>query len=171
MKKLLVCLLALCALTFTSCNPEPEPINYADDFVGEYIFSITPTVVSEEYGSIVNEFDGLLCKITETFTNNVTVSVYQGSSLIYRVGGICDVSGMRLGESEFGFALQEYVDGVLVTLEGESELGGVYVKEPVGGTISWVAPITLGNIDIVVENITLDAGTVTGSVAFEGERI
>ncbi len=171
MKKLLVCLLALCALTFTSCNPDPEPINYADDFVGEYIFSVTPTVVSEEYGSIVNEFDGLLCKITETFTNNVSVSIYQGSSLVYSVGGICDVNGMRLGESEFEFALQEYVDGVLVTLEGESELGGVYVKEPVGGTISWVAPITLGNIDIVVENITLDAGTVTGSVAFEGERI
>ena len=171
MKKLLVCLLALCALTFTSCNPDPEPINYADDFVGEYIFSITPTVVSEEYGSIVNEFDGLLCKITETFTNNVTISVYQGSSLVYRVGGICDVSGMRLGESEFEFGLQEYVDGVLVTLEGKTELGGVYVKKPVGGTISWVAPITLGNIDIVVENITLDAGTVTGSIAFEGERI
>jgi hypothetical protein len=82
MKKLLVCLLALCALTFTSCNPDPEPINYADDFVGEYIFSATLSIVSEEYGSIVNEFDGVLCKITETFTNNVTVSVYQGSSLI-----------------------------------------------------------------------------------------
>ena len=49
MKKLLVCLLALCALTFTSCNPDPEPINYADDFVGEYIFSATLSIVSEEY--------------------------------------------------------------------------------------------------------------------------
>ena len=175
MKKLLVCLLALCALTFSSCNPDPEPIpeptNYADDFVGEYIFSITPTVVSEEYGSIVNEYDGLICKITETYTNNVSVSIYQGSSLVYRVGGLCDASGMRLGESEFGFSLQEYVDGILVTLDGESELGGVYVKKPVGGTISWVAPITSANIEFVIENITVDAGTVTGSVAFKGERI
>ena len=168
-------MLALCALTFSSCNPDPEPIpeptNYADDFVGEYIFSITPTVVSEEYGSIVNEYDGLICKITETYTNNVSVSIYQGSSLVYRVGGLCDASGMRLGESEFGFSLQEYVDGILVTLDGESELGGVYVKKPVGGTISWVAPITSANIEFVIENITVDAGTVTGSVAFKGERI
>lgn len=171
MKKLLVCLLALCALSFTSCNPDPEPINYADDFVGEYIFSITPSIVSYEYGSIVNKYDGLICKITETYANNVSVSIYQGSSLVYRVGGLCDASGMRLGESKFGFSLQEYVDGILVTLDGESELGGVYVKKPVGGTISWVAPITSANIEFVIENITVDAGTVTGSIAFEGERI
>ena len=173
MKKLLVCLLALCALTFTSCNPdpEPEPINYADDFVGEYVISVTPSVISEKYGYIVNEYEGLLCKITETYTNNVSVSIYQGSSLVYRVGGSCDVSGMRLGESEFGFSLQEYVDGILVTLKGESELGSVYVKKPIDGTLSWVAPITSADIEFIIENIKVDAGTVTGSVAFEGERI
>ena len=59
----------------------------------------------------------------------------------------------------------------MATLEGETELGGVYVKEPIGGTLSWVAPITLGHIDLVVENVTIDAGAVTGSVAFEGARI
>lgn len=171
MKKLLVCLLALCALTFTSCNPDPEPINYADDFVGEYVISVTPSVMSEEYGYIVNEYDGLLCKITETYTNNVSISIYQGSTLVYVVGGTCDVDGMRLGESVFGFSLQEYVDGILVTLEGESELGSVYVKKPIDGTLSWVAPITSANIEIIIENIKVDAGTVTGSVAFEGERI
>lgn len=171
MKKLLVCLFALCTLTFTSCKPDPEPINYADDFVGEYIFSVTPTIVSEEYGSIANEFDGLICKISETYTNNVYVAIYQGTSLVYSVRGICDVNGMRLEESVFSFSLQENVDGVLATLEGETELGGVYVKEPIGGTLSWVAPITLGHIDLVVENVTIDAGAVTGSVVFEGERI
>ena len=162
--------MVLSVITFSSCG-EPEPINYSDDFVGEYIFSVTPTVVSEEYGSIVNEFDGLICKISETYANNVSVSIYQGSSLVYTVRGICDVNGMRLGESVFEFSLQENVDGVLLTLEGESELGGVYVEEPIGGTLSWVAPIKSGNIDFVVENITVDGGTVTGSVAFSGERI
>lgn len=171
MKKLLVCLFALCALTFTSCNPDPEPISYADDFVGEYVFSVTPTIVSAEYGSLMNEYDGLLCKITETYNNNVDISIYQGSSLVYVAKGSCDVSGMRLGESKFGFSLQEYVNGVLVTLEGESELGGVYVKKPIGGTLSWVAPITSANIEFVIENITVDGGAVTGSIAFEGERI
>lgn len=171
MKKLLVCLFTLCALTFTSCKPDPEPINYADDFVGEYLLSVTPTVVTENYASIVEEYDGLLCKITETYTNNVSVSVYQESTLVYVAKGLCDVNGMRLNESEFVFSIQEYVNDVLVTLKGKSELGTVYVDNPIGGTLSWVAPITSADLEFVIENVTVDAGSITGSVAFEGERI
>lgn len=170
-KKLLLCLMALSVVIFSSCGDEPEPVNYADDFVGEYIFSVTPSIVSYEYGSMVNEYDGLLCKITENYRNNVSISIYQGSSLVYMADGTCDVNGMRLDESEFGFSLQEYVEGVLVTLEGKSELGAVYVDNPIGGTLSWVAPITSANIEFVIENITVDGGNVTGSVAFKGERI
>ena len=74
MKKLLVCLLALCALTFTSCNPDPEPIVYANDYVGEYTLTMTPSLTLVGLDGIELTAVAVTdCEITKISDNSVKI--------------------------------------------------------------------------------------------------
>ena len=172
MKKLLVCLFALCTLTFTSCNPDPEPINYADDFVGEYVTSISAAWVCASAGIAIEDdlIDGLLCKIEETYNNNVVLKMYQGSTLVCYINGYCDQSGLFLKDFEFTYSIATYIQDLGdMTMSFDLELGGTKVNG--NSDLSWTSPIVSGSTSATVENVTVDMGSVVGSTTFSLTKI
>lgn len=170
MKKLLVCLFALCTLTFTSCKPDPEPISYADDFVGEYVASIYAAWVAGTNPIEGDLGDGLLCKIEKTYSNNVVLRIYQGNTLVCVINGCCDQSGLYLEDFEYKYEF-------IFTQDGEEKekmlfdlvLGGTRVNG--NSNLSWTSAIVSGSASVIIENVTIDAGSVAGSTTFSLTKI
>lgn len=168
MKKLLVCLFALCALTFTSCNP--EPINYADDFVGEYSASISAAWVCASTAIDGDLIDGLLCKIEKTYDNNVVLKMYQGNALVCAINGYCDQSGLYLKDFEFKYVYTQYTqDYGDSKMSFDLKLGGTKVNG--NSNLSWTSAIVSGSASVMIENVTIDAGSVVGSTTFSLTKI
>lgn len=167
MKKLLVCLFALCTLTFTSCNPES---NYADNYVGEYTSSISAAWVCAATAIDGDLIGGLLCKIEETYDNNVVLKMYQGSALVCYINGYCDQSGLYLKDFEFKYGQTEYVEGYgEAKMTFDLKLGGTRVNGY--SDLSWTSAIVSGSASVMIENVTIDAGSVVGSTTFSLTKI
>ena len=160
---------ALCALTFTSCNPDPEPINYADDFVGEYTYSISAAWGFAD--QLVEGYicDGLLCKIEETYSNNVVLKMYQGSALVCVINGYCDQSGMYIKDFEFNYSYIYTQNGSEVKALFDLILAGAKVNG--NSNLSWTSAIVSGSASVMIENVTIDAGSVVGSTTFSLTKI
>ena len=168
MKKLLVCLLALCALTFTSCNPDPEPVVYANDYVGDYTLTMTPSLSLLGYGIEFTTVAVADCEITKVSDNSVKIYIYNGNKIDCVINGRCDENGLHLENFEYEISASEYIEehDYQLTMIIDLLLGGVTVNKQYNGNISWVSPVIVGSLELEAYGETVDGGSVIGSMSY-----
>ncbi len=169
MKKLLVCLLALCALTFTSCNPDPEPIVYANDYVGEYTLTMTPSLTLVGLDGIELTAVAVTdCEITKISDNSVKIYIYDENKIDCVINGRCDENGLHLENFEYEIYTSEYIeeDDFQLTMIIDLLLGGVTVDKQYNGNISWESPVIVGSLELEAYGETVDGGNVIGSMSY-----
>lgn len=167
MKKLLVCLLALCALTFTSCNP--EPIVYANDYVGEYTLTMTPSLTLVGLDGIELTAVAVTdCEITKISDNSVKIYIYDENKIDCVINGRCDENGLHLENFEYKIYTSEYIeeDYFQLTMIIDLLLGGVTVNKQYNGNISWESPVIVGSLELEAYGETVDGGNVIGSMSY-----
>lgn len=171
MKKLLVFLCALCAITFTSCKP--EPVNYTDSYVGMYNLSMTPslTFLGLE-GLEVTDFATTECEISKVSDDRLKVYIYDGSKIDCVINGTCDENGLHLENFEYSIYESEYVEeyDYQVSMTIDLLLGGVTVDKQHNGNISWNSSVIVGTLELEAFGETVDGGTVVGNMSFVGVK-
>ena len=114
--------------------------------------------------------DGLLCKIEKTYDNNVVLKMYQGSALVCAINGYCDQSGLYLKDFEFKYVYTQYTqDYGDSKMSFDLKLGGTKVNG--NSNLSWTSAIVSGSASVMIENVTIDAGSVVGSTTFSLTKI
>lgn len=181
-KNLFFCLLAVCVLTFSSCNKEE---NYAEKFTGTYTMTMTPSIsVSVQgMGEIeipVEATEGIKCVISEAATkNSVAITLYKENNPVFVFNGTCDETGMHIKTFTIDqvMDLDQVIDLGEVMDLSEADLditfGGTTAAEPVDGKISWTNALT-GTIGMEVEMapgyaMPMEA-ELSGNMAFSGVK-
>lgn len=173
-KTLLVCFLAVCAVSLTSCKKEKNEENYAKNFVGSYEMSIIPTlsleIMNQQLELISGQtINGVTCDIAQVGNSqDVTVSINipeLGMPAPFVMNATCSADGMALKDFTMPFSIPvEEMGSVDLSLT----LGGLTVAAPVNGKISWTSGIS-GTASLNVGGIPV-AGGLTGNIIFDGTK-
>ena len=132
-------MLAVVAISLSSCKK--DDVNYAQDFVGTYSMTLTPSITAtvpvpgmgelpiEDFDS----FDGVKCTIKETVSNSVMVTIVVENVPLFNIKGTCDEAGMHLDTYKFN---QTIIAGEeLGNLALNISLGSATVAAPTNGKI------------------------------------
>lgn len=172
-KTLLVCFLAVCAVSLSSCKKDKD---YTADFVGNYDLTITPSITMEVMGSEEaldgEAMEGMTCAIAKTVDNNVSMTiVYTDEETgvpapVVVLNGKCDETGLNL---ESKTIVQSLELGGLTDLGFENmdinvTIGSASISAPVNGVISWTSGIN-GTIGV---EIPTEIGTMPLDIALNG---
>lgn len=194
-KSLLVCMLAVVAISLSSCKK--DDVNYAENFVGTYSMTLTPSITAnatavlsipipgmdgeidvpkELLNNIIpfedfESFDGVKCTIKETVSNSVTVSIFVENVPLFNIKGTCDEAGMHLDTYKFDQIIPAGEE--LGDLDLNISLGSATVAAPTNGKISWTTTLA-GTIDgIKTEIYGVEASIkaqLAGNMAFAGTK-
>lgn len=165
LKTILVCFLAVCAVSLTSCKKE----NYAEKFVGTYNMSITPSVSIEIMGQQQqiggNEsIDGLKCTIAQVGeTQDVTITITDAEMPIV-LNATCDETGMVLKSMTISETIQDAEELGEITLD--VTVGGATAAVPTNGNITWTSSVT-GKIGMNLMGMPIES-ELSGNVKFNG---
>lgn len=178
-KSLLVCMLAVVAISLSSCKK--DDVNYAQDFVGTYSMTLTPSItatvpvpgmgelpIEEEY---FESFDGVKCTIKETVSNSVMVTIVVENVPLFNIKGTCDEAGMHLETYKFNQTLPTGEE--LGDLALNISLGSATVAAPTNGKISWTTTLagTLGmDMEVMPGVVVPIEAELAGNMAFAGTK-
>lgn len=180
-KSLLVCMLAVVAISLSSCKK--DDVNYAQDFVGTYSMTLTPSItatatvpvpgmgelpIEEEY---FESFDGVKCTIKETVPNSVTVNIGVENVPLFIIKGTCDEAGMHLETYKFNQTIPAGEE--LGNLALNISLGSATVAAPTNGKISWTTTLagTLGmDMEVMPGVVVPIEAELAGNMAFAGTK-
>lgn len=174
-KSLLVCMLAVVAISLSSCKK--DDVNYAENFVGTYSMTLTPSITAtvptmgelpiEDFDS----FDGVKCTIKETVSNSVTVSIFVENVPLFNIKGTCDEAGMHLDTYKFDQIIPAGEE--LGDLALNINLGSATVATPTNGKISWTTTLsgTLGmDMEVMPGVVVPVEAELAGNMAFAGTK-
>lgn len=174
-KSLLVCMLAVVAISLSSCKK--DDVNYAENFVGTYSMTLTPSITAtlpsgeelpiEDFDS----FDGVKCTIKETVSNSVTVSIFVENVPLFNIKGTCDEAGMHLDTYKFDQTIPAGEE--LGDLALNISLGSATVAAPTNGKISWTTTLagTLGmDMEVMPGVVVPIEAELAGNMAFAGTK-
>lgn len=194
-KTLLVCFLAVCTLSLTSCSKKNK--DYTENFVGNYDLTITPSALEMSVDSDVDipgldemigeslagdlsdigTLDGVLCNISKVGNGNdvnVTLSVKEEGQVIPLgvIKGSCDEVSLQLNSMTINQTLSDEMTGI-GDVSIKLTLGSSAIQTPVNGKISWTSGLT-GSIgmDIPTEmgiNIPITLN-ITGNLDMLGTK-
>ena len=180
-KSLFFCLLALFAVTLSSCDKETEKekeVNYADYFKGTYAMTMTPsismTIVGMESETPIESIEVAgKCTITSAVRNKTVVTLYDENGTPMLVfSGNCDENGMHL--SSYDIAQEDlYLGEELGNVSMNVTLGSATVAKPSNGVISWSTSLT-GTIGMEMEvapgySMPIEA-ELSGNMNFSGTK-
>ena len=156
MKKIVLCLLAISFLTFISCKkekedttptqpptPQPEEVNYADDFVGDYIISGTMTLNLPELlgGTQTMPITESELTITANGTHGDVIIV----SGTYQFDGYANARGLHVDPIMIDYPIMNTTVSFTATIPT--------IEKPVDGSTSFTASLVT----------TVQGMTITGS--------
>ena len=193
-KTLLVCFLAVAALSLTSCKKE----NYAEKFVGNYVATVTPnlTISSSEIGSEAVEAEPIegiaftIAQVGETQDVTLTFPIPEfaledleiteeelaamGIELPEAIvlSGTCDETGLHCGGLSFDQTLTlPLYEGMNLDITINLSLGNETIAEPVNNTISWNSAVS-GKFIVEIpgmEGMT-EESTISGNIQFNATK-
>ena len=171
-KSLLVCMLAVVAISLSSCKK-----NYAENFVGTYSMTLTPSITATVPGmgelpiEDFESFDGVKCTIKETVSNSVTVNIGMENVPLFIIKGTCDEAGMHLDTYKFNQTIPAGEE--LGDLALNINLGSATVAAPTNGKISWTTTLagTLGmDMEVMPGVVVPIEAELAGNMAFAGTK-
>ena len=174
-KSLLVCMLAVVAISLSSCKK--DDVNYAENFVGTYSMTLTPSITATVPGmgelpiEDFDSFDGVKCTIKETVSNSVTVSIFVENVPLFNIKGTCDEAGMHLETYKFNQTIPAGEE--LGDLALNINLGSATVAAPTNGKISWTTTLsgTLGmDMEVMPGVVVPVEAELAGNMAFAGTK-
>ena len=174
-KSLLICLIAVVTIAFSSCKPDPitDPENYTEDFVGKYTMTMTASWTLVDLEGIKLDAVGTTdCEVVEVSDNNVKIYIYNGSKIDCTINGKCDENGLHLENFEYLYIESEYLEdyGYQLTMAFDLLFGGVTVDRQYNGNISWESPIIMGSLELAAYGETVDGGRIIGNMSFMGVK-
>ena len=186
-KTLLVCFLAVCAVSLTSCKKNKD---YTENFVGNYTLTMTPnfelSVESDIPGmedmldisdmGAIEPIEGVSCNIAKVGDGNdvnVTLSMTEDGKVVPLgvLSGTCDEVGLNLKS----MTINETISGEITSmgdLSLELTLGSSTIAEPVNGKINWTSGVD-GKVVISIPTGVVDVPVtvvITGIVNFVGTK-
>lgn len=187
-KTLLVCFLAVCTLSLTSCKKNKD---YTENFVGSYELTMTPnlelSVVSDIPGmedmldindiGAIEPIEGVLCNISKVGDDNdvnVTLSYEEDGQIvpIFVLSGTCDEVGLNLKSSTINQALTVEETGIF-EMNINLTVGSSTIAAPVNGKISWTSGLNGAiNLEIPTEmgiNVPVSLN-ITGNLDIVGTK-
>ena len=184
-KSLLVCFLAVAALSLTSCKKE----NYAEKFVGTYNASITPeltiSIPAMETEEVIEgeTLEGLTFTISQVGDSQDVNIIFPlpefdaedmdmtelGIELPQSIvlGGTCDETGLHINGLTLNQTLP--IEDLGMSIAVNITIGNATIADP--ASMSWTQSIT-GSLNIVMElmpEMTID-GTISGGIKFNATK-
>lgn len=157
-KNLIICLVAACGLMFGSC----KKTNYAEDFVGNYNVTITPTltVTIPVLGNQAVPMDPITttCTIALNGDDGDVTATMNGQTF----KGTADKDGLQLDPNSYSGTIASM--GSYTDVHYTVNFTHPVIKVPTNGTMSWNAPTT-GTATVTISGQSVDLN-LTGTTAF-----
>lgn len=177
-KNISIGLIVLFFIVLSSCNEIEEKEKYgrfSEDFVGEYILTVTPTlkISSQEYGEQdfpIAPMEEVPCTIDQCDLSNNGVHIYPGRSADnIKLIGNCDKNGMYIYESNLTINTDTEEFGTIkleLTMPTTSP-----VEAPESSYISMQVSVS-GNVSYTLENDTIATiATISGDIIVSGIKL